>query len=218
MPGLFQRLFGMPSGEPPHPAFTLELPDGWVGAYGPADYVEALDDHARDFPDDHDRVLELKATVAGAEDFLYMAGSVRGPSAGLIVTADAMQPGGLLTLDDELDAWVEGNLDFLTAENGVVGDPIVSTVEQPYAGRELRWSERFEEGPPGACISSCYATAGHVWTLSFTSEIGSARVSEEAFRAIATSFCVTSLPGDSRVSEPESPGEAADTRTCSAPW
>ena len=65
MPGLLQRLFGMPSGEPPHPAFTLELPDGWVGAYGPADYVEALDDHARDFPDDHENVTTF--TVASNE-------------------------------------------------------------------------------------------------------------------------------------------------------
>ena len=89
------------------------------------------------------------------------------PAAGLSVTADAMQPGGVLSLDDELDAWVEGNLEVLATDDGVAGDPFIPTVEQPYAGRELRWSQSFEGGPPMAAISYCYATAGRVWTLRF---------------------------------------------------
>ena len=195
MPGLLRRLVGVsPGDEAPHPPFTFELPDGWVGGYGPIDYVEALVGHARAHPADHDRAFELMGTAAGAEDFLFMAGSLRGPWASLTVTADAMQPGGVLSPDDELDAWVEGNLEVLAADDGVAGDPIMSVVEQPYAGRELRWSQSFEGGPPMVCISHCYASAGRVWTLSFYQydpEIGSAPVLEGTFRAIASSFRVT---------------------------
>lgn len=183
-------------GEASHPPFAFELPDGWVGGYRPIDYVEALVDHARAHPDDQDRAFELMATAAGAEDILFMAGAVRGPRAGLAVVADAMQPGGLLSVDDELDAWVDGNLDVLTPDDGVAGDPIMSLIEEPYAGRELRWSQSFEEGPPMTCMSYCYATAGRVWTLSFEPfdpfdpQIGSPPILEGTLRAIALSFRV----------------------------
>lgn len=177
-------------GDPP---FQFELPDAWVGGYGPTAFVDALVDHARANPDEKDRAYELIGTAAGAEEHLFMAGAVRGPSAGLTVIADAMQPGGVLSLDEELDAWVEGNLEVLATDDGVAGDPIMSTVEQPYAGRELRWMQSFDGGPPMASISYCYATAGRVWTLRFDQfdpEIGSAPALEDNFRAIAMSFRV----------------------------
>ena len=137
-------LFGMASKD--DPLFQFELPDGWVGGYGPTAFVDALVDHARANPDEKDRAYELIGTAAGAEEHLFMAGAVRGPAAGLTVTADAMQPGRVLSLDDELDAWVEGNLEVLATDDGVAGDPIMSTVEQPYAGRELRWMSKLRRG------------------------------------------------------------------------
>jgi hypothetical protein len=194
MPGLFRRLVGMASkGAAPLPPFTIELPGGWVGGYGPTAFVDALVDHARAHPDNQDRAYELMGTAAGAEGVLFMAGAIRGPMAGLTVIADALQPGGVLSLDDELDAWVEGKMEVLAADDGVVGDPLMSTVEQPYAGRELRWSQRFEGGPPMASVSYCYATTGQVWTLRFDQfdpETGSAPALEATFRAIALSFRV----------------------------
>jgi hypothetical protein len=195
MPGFLRRLVGMGSaGRPPHPPFAVELPDAWVGAYGPTAFVDALVDHARAHPEDRDRSFELMGTAAAQDDVIYMAGAVRGTMAGLTVSVDAMQPGGVLSLDDELDAWVEGNMDFLATDDGVVGGPLMSVVDQPYPGRELRWSNRFDGAPPMAVVSYGYATAGHVWTIRFDQmdpEDGSAPLLEDTFRAIARSFQVT---------------------------
>lgn len=208
MSGLIGRLFGGASaGPPPYPHFTLDLPDGWVSGRGPMEYVEALTDHARAYPDDDDRAFELMGSAAGAEGALFMAGAVRGRRAGLTVFADAMQPGGVLSIDDELDAWAEGNMDVLAAGEGVVGDPIVSIVERPYAGRELRWSQSFGEMPPTSYISYCYATAGFVWTLAFDPlgpldpRNGPDPELDDAFLAIAQSFRVSKSgiePGEPR--------------------
>ena len=52
---------------------------------------------------------------------------------------DHRHPGGAvvacggLSLDDELDARVEGDLEDLATQGGVAGDPILSIVDQPYA-------------------------------------------------------------------------------------
>jgi hypothetical protein len=188
MAGLMRRLnVVLAKGEAAPPRFWVELPDEWAGGYGPAGYVEALVSHARAHPEDHDRAFELLEVLKGAEG-LFVACAVRGPFADLIVTADDMQPGGVLSHDDELDAWVEGNLDVLAADDERVGDPIVSTVHEPYAGRELRWSRSYTPEQLVTFASYCFATAGRVWTLEFSSEGSSP--SPEAFRTIATSFSV----------------------------
>ena len=163
------------------------------------DYVEALTRHARAYPDDAERAFELMGSAAGAQDALFMAGAVRGRRAGLTLFADDMQPGGVLSIDDELDAWVAGNMDVLAAGDGVFGDPIVSLVERPYPGRELRWSQGYEGMPPTPYVSYCYATAGWVWTLAFDPldlESGPAPELDETFQAIAQSFHVTQTDGD----------------------
>ena len=46
--------------------------------------------------------------------------------------------GSALRLDKELQTWVEDQLEMLATDNELVGDPTVSIVDEPYAGRELR--------------------------------------------------------------------------------
>lgn len=163
--------------------FTLELPDEWVGGYGDLGWVDALVKHARAHPEDHDRAFEWLEVLSGTEG-LFVACAVRGPSAHLIVTADD-DPDGALNLDEELQEWVE--------DNDLVGDPILSTVDEPYAGRELRWSEDVEEDPLFIVAYDyyCFATAGRVWTLGFSS-VGFSPSAEASFQAIAASFRIPS--------------------------
>lgn len=176
------------------PPFTLELPDEWVGGYGDLGWVDALVKHARAHPEDHDRAFEQLEILSGSEG-LFVACAVRGPSADLTVTADDMDPDGALSLDEELQTWVEDHLESLATVNELVGDPSVSTVDEPYAGRELRWSQSATEDPLFIVGYDAYgfATAGRVWTLEFSS-VGFSPSAEASFRTIAASFRVP--PGD----------------------
>jgi len=102
----------------------------------------------------------------------------------MVVTAED-DPDGALSLDEEIWWWVE--------DKDLVGDPILSTVDEPYAGRELRWSESDAEDPLFIVAYDyyCFATAGRVWTLGFSSESFSPSA-EAWFQAIAASFRVPS--------------------------
>lgn len=202
---LFSNAIGSRDAAPP--PFTLELPDEWVGGYGDTGWIDALVKHARAHPEDHDRAFELLEILSGREA-LFVACAVRGPSADLEVTADDMDPDGALSLDEELQTWVEDNLDVLATDNELVGDPIVSVVDEPYAGRELRWSSSASEDPLFIVSydSYCFATAGSLWTLEFSS-VGFSPSAEASFRAIAASFRIPSrdIPatlGDNRVDSP----------------
>lgn len=189
MPGLKARLGGLfSSGEPAPPPFSLELPDGWAGGYGSDGWITALIGYARAHPEEHDRAFELMKTLKGV-DGLFVACAVRGPYLDLIVTADDMQPGGVLSQDDELEAWVEGSLEALGDDEERVGDPIVSSVDRPYPGREIRWDRRYENGELVAFASFCFVTAGRVWTLEFSS-LEPSPSPETLFRTIAASFRV----------------------------
>ena len=172
------------------PPFSLELPDEWVGGYGDTGWIDALVKHARAYPEDHDRAFELLGILSGTEG-LFVACAVRGPDADLMVTADDMDPDGALSLDEELQTWVDDHLDMLATVNELVGDPIVSIVDEPYAGRELRWSVSASEDPLFivAYDSYCFATAGRVWTLEFSS-VGFSPSAEASIQAIAASFRV----------------------------
>ena len=89
--------------------FTLDLPGGWAGGYGPVGYLEALVAYARAYPACHDLVFEL-IDQAKAPQGLYLAADARGPYANLVVSAAAMLPVDELTTARQLDAYVAGNL------------------------------------------------------------------------------------------------------------
>ena len=187
MPGLIGRLSGLlSSGQPPPPSFTVELPDGWAGGYGSTGWIDALIEYARTHPVEHDRAFELMKALKGV-DGLFVACAVSGPYLDLVVTADDFQPGGGLSDDDELEAWVEGNLEFLAADDDRVGDPVVSRVQKPYAGREIRWNRTYDTELRATFDTYGFATAGRLWTLEF-SDHESAPSPETTFRTIATSF------------------------------
>ena len=195
------------SRDAPPPPFSLELPDEWVGGYGDTGWIDALVKHARAYPEDHDRAFELLGILKGTEA-LFVACAVRGPDADLEAAADDMDPDGALSLDEELPTWVDDHLDMLATDKQLVGDPIVSIVDEPYAGRELRWSLSASEHPQFivAYDSSCFATAGRLWTLEFSS-VGFSPSTEASIQAIATSFHVPSrdIPatlGDDNVGSP----------------
>jgi hypothetical protein len=187
MPGLKGRLSGLfSSGPAAPPPFSLELPDGWAGGYGSTGWIQALIDYAREHPDEHDRAFELMGILKGV-DGLFVACAVRGPYLDLIVTADNVQPDGVLSDDDELEAWLDGSLEALASDDARVGDPVVSSLSQPYPGRAIRWNRSYETDELVTCVSYCFVTAGRVWTLEFSSP-ESAPSPEASFRTIATSF------------------------------
>lgn len=191
MPGLKGRLSGLfTGGEAAPPPFSLELPEGWAGGYGSTGWIQSLIDYAREYPEEHDRAFELMGILKGV-DGLFVACAVRGPYLDLVVTATDAEPGGLLSDDDELDAWVQGNLEFLAGDEERVGDPIVSSVHEPYPGREVRWNRTYGAESLATFDSYCFAAAGRAWTLEFSS-LESARSPEASFRSIASSFRVGS--------------------------
>jgi hypothetical protein len=189
MPGLRGRLSGLFSGgEAAPPPFSLELPDGWAGGYGSDGWIDALIEYARAHPEDHDRAFELMKALEGV-DGLFVACAVRGPYLDVVVSADDKEPGGGLSDDDQLDAWVEGNLEFLATDGDRVGDPIVSIVREPYPGREIRWNRSYDTELFATFDTYCFAAAGRFWTLEF-SDHESAPSPETSFRTIALSFRV----------------------------
>ncbi len=190
MLGLLRRLIGVGSkGEAVPPPFTLDLPDGWVGGYGPLPYLEALVKYARAHPECHDRVFELIDASKGIEG-LYLASAACGPIAELGVDAvdlgvDAVD-GRALSIEEALDDNVSGQMWALASRHDLLGDPTASTVDGEYPGRLVRWS--WSREGPGSSFSYTFGYAERLWFLDF---VASAEVNEAAFQAIASSFRVT---------------------------
>ena len=191
MTGLLRRLMGTgPKAEVAPPTFTLELPDGWAGGHGPAGYLEALEAYARAHPEAHDRVSD-QIRIDRNTQGLYLAAAVDGPDASLVVSADDLLQGGDLTPADELEAWVEGNLDALAVDDELAGTPTASIVDVPYPGRVLRWSVRDAGAPPISFTSYGFAAAGRTWVLLFSSAAADAVANDARFLELASSFRVT---------------------------
>jgi hypothetical protein len=190
MAGLLRRLMGTgPKEEVAPPSCALDLPDGWAGGHGPAGYLDALEVYARAHPECADRVADRVRTDRAVQG-LFMAAAVSGPDAGLVVSADDLLQGGELTLADELEAWVDGNLDALADDDELLGTPTASIVDVPYPGRVLRWSVSDAGAPPIAFTSYGFASAGRVWVLLFSSAAADAAANDETFLALASSFRV----------------------------
>jgi tetratricopeptide (TPR) repeat protein len=193
MRGLFSRLIGKASGrEVAPPPFTLQLPDGWVGGYGPVAYMEALLSYGRAHPECHDQVMELVRDTATDQGVAYLAAEACTGDAKLIVTESETPPE--LPLASALELFVRGNLEDLASRDDLLGEPTMTSVDIAGGdGRVIRWSWN-QGASPSSFALYLIALGGCLWVLTFRSDAATARANEPIFLTIASSFRPTEAP------------------------
>lgn len=154
---------------------------------GRSPYIEAMLNYGRAHPDCHDQVM-IRLHYPADDDALYAAADACGPYASLMVKAEDLVSD--LSVDDSLDAFVEGSLQYFASSDEVVGEPTTANVESPYNGRVLRWRVIDDGAPPTAYTLFAFASNGRLWQLTFTS-LAAATQEEATIEAIASSFRVT---------------------------